>query len=203
MPENSSTTDARDWDAAYSGTAPPPWDIGRPQPRFEVLARAGAFRGRILDCGCGTGEHALLVSAEGADALGIDLSERAVSQARAKAQSRGLPARFEVANALTFRAPEPFDVVLDCGVFHVFDDTDRATYVNTLRALIRPGGTLYLMCFSDREPGDWGPRRVSATELYDAFANGWRMDLAPSTMSVNPIEGRTEVQAWFAAVVRA
>jgi SAM-dependent methyltransferase len=45
------------FDAAYHGT--PPWEIGRPQPALAELAEAGALRGRVLDVGCGTGEHAL------------------------------------------------------------------------------------------------------------------------------------------------
>ena len=49
-----------DFDAAYSGT--PPWDIGRPQPAFLALAEAGALRGRVLDVGCGTGEHTLMAA---------------------------------------------------------------------------------------------------------------------------------------------
>lgn len=58
------------------------------------------------------------------------------------------------------------------------------------------------MCFSDSQPGDWGPRRVSADELRTAFADGWAVDLERTTMSVNPIDGVTDVQAWFATIRR-
>ncbi len=39
---------------------PPPWDLGRPQSAFLGLADQGAIRGRVLDVGCGTGEHVLV-----------------------------------------------------------------------------------------------------------------------------------------------
>src|SRR5262249_42209161 len=52
----------------YTGT--PPWDIGRPQPAFQRLADEGALRGRVLDAGCGTGEHTLMAAALALDALG-------------------------------------------------------------------------------------------------------------------------------------
>jgi SAM-dependent methyltransferase len=55
-------------------TTAPPWDIGRPQPAFAGLARAGAIRGRVLDAGCGTGEHALMAAGSGQDATGIDIT---------------------------------------------------------------------------------------------------------------------------------
>ena len=59
-----------DFDASYAGT--PPWDIGRPQPAFLALAEAGTIRGRVLDVGCGTGEHALMAASMGLEATGID-----------------------------------------------------------------------------------------------------------------------------------
>jgi hypothetical protein len=31
----------------------------------------------------------------------------------------------------------------------------------------------YMMCFSDRQPGDWGPRRASQAELGVAFVDAW------------------------------
>src|SRR4051812_50014453 len=88
------TAEAERWDESYRRDEPPPWDIGRPQPRFAALAGTGALRGRLLDCGCGTGEHALMAAAGGADVVGIDLSAYAIEKARRKADARGLAGRF-------------------------------------------------------------------------------------------------------------
>ncbi len=111
------------WDASYASGTPAPWDIGRPQPAFVRLAEGGLLSGRVLDAGCGTGEHALLAAAHGADAVGIDISPRAIGQAREKAAARGLAARFEVGDALGLgQSGMTFDTVIDSGLFHVFDD---------------------------------------------------------------------------------
>jgi 2-polyprenyl-3-methyl-5-hydroxy-6-metoxy-1,4-benzoquinol methylase len=72
-----------DFDSSYEGT--PPWDIGHPQPAFLALARSGALTGRVLDVGCGTGEHALMAAELGLDATGIDFSPRAIRLAEQKA----------------------------------------------------------------------------------------------------------------------
>src|SRR5438105_14319377 len=71
-------------------TSPPPWDIGRPQPAFLNLARTGFIRGRVLDAGCGTGEHTLMAAGLGLDATGVAGALRAAEQ---KARERALPAR--------------------------------------------------------------------------------------------------------------
>src|SRR5262249_23731647 len=73
---------------------PPPWDIGHPQPALQALADTGAIRGRVLDAGCGTGEHALMAAALGLNATGIDLATRALRAAEHKARGRGLTVRF-------------------------------------------------------------------------------------------------------------
>src|ERR1700719_2228895 len=85
---------AQEFDEMYAGT--PPWDIGRPQPVFLGLAEAGAIRGRVLDAGCGTGEHVLMVAERGMDATGIDAAPTAIAAAERKAAERGLAARFVV-----------------------------------------------------------------------------------------------------------
>jgi SAM-dependent methyltransferase len=150
------------------------WDIGRPQPAFVRLAEEGRLTGRLLDVGCGTGENALLAASRGADVTGIDIAPAAIARARAKASERGLAARFEVADAFDpGRLRLSVGTVIDSGVFHVFGDDDRARYVASLAAVLRPGGACYLLCFSDREPGTWGPRCVRAEELRAAFSDGW------------------------------
>ena len=192
------------WDDSYTGDAPPPWDIGRPQRAFVRLADEGRLSGRVLDSGCGTGEHALLAASRGADVTGIDLAPTAIAHARAKAAERGLNARFEVADALDLEhLRRTFDTVIDSGVFHVFADEDRATYVAALAAVLRPGGACHLMCFSDRQPGDWGPRRIRADELRAAFSDGWTVEsLTADRFDINPVGDATQAEAWLAAIRR-
>jgi SAM-dependent methyltransferase len=188
------------FDAAYRGT--PPWDIGRPQPAFAELAAAGALRGRVLDVGCGTGEHALLAAAGGLDVWGVDTSPAAIGIAERKAAERGLSARFAVHDALDLPAlGERFDTVLDCGLFHVFSDEDRVRYAASLRGVVRPGGRYFMLCFSDRQPPGFGPRRVSRAEIEATFADGWRVDaIDPATLEITL--GPPGVRAWRASLTR-
>jgi SAM-dependent methyltransferase len=194
-----------EWDASYTGDSPAPWDIGRPQPAFVRLAEQGLLTGQLLDAGCGSGENSLLAASHGADVTGIDVAPTAIARAREKAAERGLTARFEVADALDLgRLAFTVDTVIDSGVFHVFNDDDRARYVASLGAALKPGGVCYLMCFSDRQPGTWGPRRVTTDELRAAFRDGWTAEsIVADTFDINPMNGETQVQAWLATIRRA
>jgi cyclopropane fatty-acyl-phospholipid synthase-like methyltransferase len=193
-----------EWEASYTRDTPAAWDIGRPQPAFVRLADKGLLTGLLLDVGCGTGENSLLAASRGADVVGIDLSPTAITRAREKASERGLAARFEVADALDLeRLAFTVDTVIDSGVFHVFNDDDRARYVASLAAALKSGGVCYLICFSDRQPGTWGPRRVRADEVRAAFSEGWVVEsLNADTFDINPVEGTTRVEAWLATITR-
>ncbi|HEX2824166.1 MAG TPA: class I SAM-dependent methyltransferase [Streptosporangiaceae bacterium] len=193
------------WDGSYTMSRPAAWDIGRPQAAFVRLAEKGLLGGRLLDCGCGTGEQALLVASHGGEVMGIDVSSHAIERARDKASERDLAVRFEVADAL--RLAElglMFDTVIDCGVFHIFEDEDRVRYVASLASVLRDGGYCYLMCFSDRQPGSYGPRRVSQEELRAAFRQGWRItSIEADTFELNQSWlGIASAQAWLAVIQR-
>jgi SAM-dependent methyltransferase len=191
------------WDSAYRDPEPAPWDIGRPQPVFVRLAGEGLLRGRLLDSGCGTGENTLLAAAGGADALGVDVAPTAIERARRKAAERGVTARFEVGDVLNLgQFGAGFDTIIDSGVFHVFDDDDRSRYVASLASVLRVGGTCYLMCFSDRQPGTCGPRRVRQDEIRDAFGDGWDVGIEAATFDVNRGFDTPAVQAWLATLRR-
>lgn len=190
------------WDAAYTGV--PPWEIGRPQAAFVALAEAGRLCGRLLDVGCGTGETTLLAAAHGATTLGIDLSHRAIDLARAKAARRGVPARFDVADALHLDwTGEPFDTVIDSGTFHLFDAVQRAAYIASVGAAIRPGGTYYLLCARDNGPASWGPPGLGTDELSRTFPKGWAITgVEPATFEVTDDAPINHVNAWLATIAR-
>lgn len=190
-----------EFEAMYGG-APPPWDIGRPQPPFLALLEEGSIRGRVLDVGCGTGEHVLMCAAHGLEATGIDSAPTAIAAAQAKGKERGLRARFLLGNALHLgRLGAQFDTVLDSGLFHVFDDDSRKAFVDSLRAATAPGSRYFMMCFSDRQPGDFGPRRVTQAEIRAGFAEGWRIDaIEPARFEIRFDPSFAE--AWLARMTR-
>jgi SAM-dependent methyltransferase len=186
---------------AYRDT--PPWDIGRPQRAFRELADEGALVGRVLDVGCGTGEHALMAASLGFDSTGIDGAPIAIEKARTKARERGLDVRFVVGDVLKLASSdERWETVLDCGVFHVFDDDDRARYVESLAAVIPLGGRYLMLCFSDQQPGAAGPRRVSQDEIRSSFQDGWRI-VSIEASAIETHRQDRSAHAWLSRIVRS
>jgi SAM-dependent methyltransferase len=191
-----------DWNSAYVDNWAP-WDIGRPQPVWIEIA--DEMISPVLDSGCGTGEHALMLAEQGLEVLGIDISPRAIELSIEKAARRGLEAEFAVGDVLKLdRLGRRFATVIDSAVFHVFGDVDRARYVESLASVLDPGGTLYLLVFSEHTPGEEGPRRVTQTELRLAFADGWEVRrIEPALIEVREDYGLDPARAWLARIVKS
>lgn len=191
------------FESIYAGQ--PRWEIGRPQKAFINVA--DQIFGSILDSGCGTGEIALYFASRGHKVTGIDFLPLPISMAKQKANDRNLKATFLVMDALALKdLPEVFDNVIDSGLFHVFSDDDRRRYVEGLATILKPDGRLFFLCFSDKEPGEQGPRRVSRKEIEDTFAKGWVVEsIEPSNYEVRPDPNDISFseggpKAWFVVV---
>ncbi len=182
--------------------------IGEPQSAIVELERTGQIRGAVLDVGCGTGEHTILLTGLGYDVLGIDFAPEAVEQARRNADDKGVGARFEVADAMNLADQPGYDTIVDSALFHIFDDGDRPRYVASLRNALRPGGIVHVLALSDQGRG-FGPE-VSGETIRDAFADGWELEaLEPTTYrgvvtEIHaeqlglPIGSRVDEPAWLA-----
>ena len=199
----SDSLDKSTFASLYSGKAP--WDIGKPQKPFIDVA--DEITGTILDAGCGTGDTALFFASRGHKVTGIDFLDEPIQRAIRKTADRGLSVTFLVKDAMTLKDwSERFDNVIDSGLFHTFSDEDRREYVAGLATVLKSGGRLFLMCFSDEEPGTQGPRRISQKELHDAFVQGWviesikpvQIEVAPNLKDFTFSEGGPK--AWFAVV---
>ena len=198
------------FDEAYRSRSAP-WVIGEPQPVIVELERAGRIHSKVLDVGCGTGEHTILLTRLGYDVLGVDFSPHAIEQAKANAADKGVDARFEVADAMNLGEPG-YQTIVDSALFHIFDDADRARYVSSLHAAVLPGGLVHVLALSDAGRG-FGPQ-VSETEIREAFGDGWVLEALDSTTYRGvvqeaqadaiglPVGTRVDEPAWLARARR-
>jgi SAM-dependent methyltransferase len=191
------------WNEADDGV--PPWEIGGPQPVIAALAELGLLCGRLLDVGCGSGEHTLLAAAHGASAVGLDIAERAIEQARAKGGERASSARFVVGDALALAdLSERFDVVIDSGFFDTLAPPDRTVYAANLAAVVRTGGRVYLTTFSDQQTRAWPGPRLAPSAVAAAFSDGWTVEQISGCVrrTHRPESGYEQADAFLARIVR-
>jgi SAM-dependent methyltransferase len=195
-PTSHERSSGQSWDASYQN-GPAPWDFGGPQPAVVELE----FSGRVLDAGCGGGENALHIAALGLPVLGFDVAPTALALACERAESRGLPAEFVEADALQLeRLGREFDTVLDCGLFHTFDASEKAAYAASLASVTSPGATVYVLCF---RPGlNAGPHPVTEGDLRDAFTQGWEITAITQNRIRTRYHDADGAPAWLAIIKR-
>jgi ubiquinone/menaquinone biosynthesis C-methylase UbiE len=133
----------------------------------------------VLDLGCGLGddtfEIAQIVGAQGR-AVGIDVSENMILEARRRASERGSAAVFEAGDAQALRFEDgTFDACRTERMLMHVPDADRA--FSEMVRVIRPGGRLSVFDF------DWETQfadspyqettRLITRSFCDSFKNGW------------------------------
>lgn len=120
------------------------------EPEILRVADFQSARGqRVLEIGVGMGADCVRWARAGADVVGIDLTERAVSLTSQRLTDEGLPGRVQIADAesLPFEAGS-FDVVWSWGVLHHTPRADEAL-VEAARVL-KPGGRYAVMVYHRR-----------------------------------------------------
>src|SRR5881396_3073915 len=162
-----------DWEKLYatSDVATLPWYNPDLDTDIEQALKMHRLRGgRILDLGTGPATQAMNLAKRGFDVLATDISSSAIKKAKAAAKAAELAIEFRVDNVLQSKlGPNLVDAIIDRGVFHVLPKAKRPVYVQTVHRVLRPNGWLFLKCFSNKEPGTWGPFRIGEPELIGYF----------------------------------
>ena len=193
-----------DWNEAYKGT--PPWDIGHPQSVFEALIKNREIKpGRALDIGCGRGDNAIMLAMNGCDVTGIDIVEDTITDAKAKAIKHHVKVNFVVGNVLQMDRlfiEAEFDTIIDSGLFHVMTDEERSLFAQQLYRVLKPVGKYFMLCFSDKEPGDYGPRRISKAEIELTFKSLFNIIyIKDSTFDTGV--GPSSIKAYLVSAIRS
>jgi SAM-dependent methyltransferase len=118
--------------------------------------------GRVLDLGCGEGRHTFACAGMGLQTVGLDYQPSAITRALSMPEAKRTPRRYHFLSGDAFRLPfrpASVDVVIDYGCFHHVRKSDTRKYLDSLTAVLAPGGHFILSCFSWRFRHHPGERR--------------------------------------------
>jgi SAM-dependent methyltransferase len=167
---------------------------------LEALFRKhGRTPRSVLDLGCGTGGHALVLSRRGYEVVGVDRSAAMLSIARRKADAAGLGIALVRGDIAGFRTPRKFDAAIS--MFSVMgylaDEASLSAALRAVREALAPGGLFLFDCWHGeavaadppvvrtrtfRLPGGGTARRTATPEL-DPAARTVRVEIRLETAS--------------------
>jgi ubiquinone/menaquinone biosynthesis C-methylase UbiE len=162
------------------------WDVTGRRTVERLKLKPGST---VLDVGCGTGASALPAAeavGPGGKVTGVDLAEKLLEQARAKAAQRHLQnVTFLLGDMTNLGFPDNhFDAIIS--VFSIFFVSDMEALIRELWRMVKPGGKLAITT--------WGPQifepvytvwreavRRERPDLYSAF-NPWDRITSPEQL---------------------
>jgi len=144
--------------------------------------------GNFLDLGTGPGTQALQLSKYNFEVTGTDISQSAID----KAKKLSNKINFLVDDILNSKLPDKkFDFILDRGIFHIFDISQRPQYVNQIKRILNDNGILFLKCMSVEEknlPDNEMPHKLSKQDIMDYFGDDFDVEKINDTIFSGNLE---------------
>lgn len=144
------------WNAAYAARGPEAvsWFDRDASESLAALVPLLAPGDPVLDVGGGASDLAARLTESGLGPVTVlDLSETALGLARARAGATATRIAWTQGDVTRWSPPHPFALWHDRAVFHFLTQPeDRAAYLATLAAALRPGGHAILSTFAEDGP---------------------------------------------------
>jgi 2-polyprenyl-3-methyl-5-hydroxy-6-metoxy-1,4-benzoquinol methylase len=132
------------WNARYAAAANADNSVWSISPNEWVAATVGPLApGNAVDLGCGEGRNAIWLASQGWTTTGVDFSSSAIDVARARSQHAQVDVEWQVADATTWSAPKPVDLVV-IAYLHLSEPQLRSAIAGAVESLA-PGGHLVMI----------------------------------------------------------
>ncbi|MBK9001132.1 MAG: methyltransferase domain-containing protein [Myxococcales bacterium] len=185
-----------EWDDVYTSERPErlPWYTDAIDAdllaAFERLAPRQCF---VLDIGTGLGPMAAAAAERGHRVVAIDVSRRALEEARSRAPE--LPVLWLEDDITNSHLRRQFDLAVDRGCLHLLTPDAAARYARNVAALLAPGGSLLLKTHASEEGSRHGTTPHTRQTLEQLFGGGF--EIVEDHASTFPGPGQTPAARLF------
>ncbi len=153
------------------------WELGKPRPVLVEFVEKGLIKkGKTLDLCCGAGTNTVYLAEKGFEVTGIDISEKAIQYAKAKATQANAHVNFVIENFVDLAfGNEEFDFAFDMGCFHHVELADRQKFIEGVHHVLKKGGDYLLTCFSYKNGPGWN--HFTEKQLFNLFSGHFKINL--------------------------
>lgn len=144
--------------------------IERERPIFEALLKEHGWR-KVVDAGCGSGLHAVLLAQLGVEVVGIDISEAMLERAKENASRYGVTVKFVQSDLAAAELQGQYDAVISLGnTFALLLGADTLESVlHRFHSWLRPGGNLLVQMLNFERILGKRRRLIAANEVDDTI----------------------------------
>ncbi|HQT90549.1 MAG TPA: class I SAM-dependent methyltransferase, partial [Candidatus Kryptobacter bacterium] len=155
------------------------WHRDEPPALLRKAVESLNGRAQALDIGCGTGVNAVFMAQHGLQVMAVDFLPEALAFAVRRAERFGVKVNFIRADVTRFDAPVKYDLVVDAGCFHGFDEKLRLKYRAKLMEWLQVGAQYVLIHSGKRHAFDLsiiGTRARRKVDIERYFASELKLD---------------------------
>lgn len=162
-----------DWNQRYQ-ECDTPWDKGAAAPPLLEYLKNNKLCGRVLIPGCGAGHDVRAIAENGATAVGIDIAPLAIQRANSFSDPKNGEADYQLGDffdeELQERLSGNFDYIFEHTCFCAISPSLRPDYASAAARLLKPGGQLLGIFFTDLESDSGPPFATPITSIEANFS---------------------------------
>jgi SAM-dependent methyltransferase len=169
------------WERLYQA-GNPPWDLKAAAPPLVTFTKSPYMvpPGSLGVLGCGNGHDCMLFAERGFQVTGIDFAPSAIQNTYKLFLEKGVAGTTGfLLERDVFQMHEYdhyFDYVLEHNFFSSIDPSRRRTYAHRIHDLLKPGGKLIALWWTQDKPGG-PPFGMSKDALYLLFGEFFTFDI--------------------------
>jgi len=151
------------------------WELNRPGLILIEFIKKGLIKkGKMLDICCGDGTNSVYLAKNNFSVYASDISLKAIQYAKEKALQEKVQINLILQNFINLSFTNKiFDFVFDMGCFHHVQISDRTTFIESVKMVLKKNGLYMLTCFSDKNGSSWN--HFSKTHLKQIFSEYFKL----------------------------